>query len=346
MGKKILKQLTLALAMTMIGNGLAYAAPTPQIQQNDQTEQKIEDMDNQIVNIMSQLDNNKKQIAQTEKDITNADKQVQQAQNNLDKENDLYKDRIRAMYINGMGDYITLIFEAKGFSDFLSRLEMVDRIIENNKEVTQELIDSQNDINNKKQALDSKKTNLLALQGSDEKKLDALKKEKDDESKLLAQYKSQDNLYAVNDPNYSETMKQIDQIRKSAPRISASRGSSLSISSNYIIAYASNFLGTKYVWGGTSPNPGFDCSGFTQYVYRHFGISLDRTTYGQITDGPKVPKSQLQPGDLVFFGTAANPHHVGIYVGNGMYIHSPETGESVKVSSLDRSDFLTGVRVD
>lgn len=344
MGKKILKQLTLVLAMSMVGNGLAYAAPTPQIQQRDQMEQKIEEMDNQIVGIMNQLDTNKKQIAQTEKDITDADKQVQKAQNNLDEENDLYKDRIRAMYINGMGDYITLIFEAKGLGDLLSRIEMVDKIIENDKEVTQELIKSQNDINNKKKALDNKKSNLLALQSDNEKKLVSLKKQKDDEAKLLAQFKTQGNLYAVNDPSYNETMKQIQQIRKNAPKVSASRGT-LAISSNYIIAYASNFLGTKYVWGGTSPNPGFDCSGFTQYVYRHFGISLDRTTYGQINDGQKVSKDQLQPGDLVFFGSSSNPHHVGIYVGNGMYIHAPETGDVVKVSSLDRSDFLTGVRV-
>jgi peptidoglycan DL-endopeptidase CwlO len=343
MGKKFFKQVTLALAMAVVSNGFAYGAPVPATR--DQVEQRIEEMDNQIVEVMSQIDKNKKQIAQNQKDITTADKQVQEAQANLDKESDLYRDRVRAMYINGLGDYITIIFESKGLSDFLSRIEMVEKIIDNNKEVTQELIKSQNDITAKKKVLDSKKTNLLTLQSDNEKKLNVLNKSKDDELKLLAELKkSQGNLYAANDASYNTTMKQIQQIRQNAPKISASRGT-LAVSSNYVIAYASNFLGTKYVWGGESPNPGFDCSGFTQYVFGHFGVSLDRTTYGQINDGASVSKDQLQPGDLVFFGTASNPHHVGIYVGNGMYIHAPQTGDVVKVSSIGRSDFVKGVRV-
>jgi peptidoglycan DL-endopeptidase CwlO len=97
------------------------------------------------------------------------------------------------------------------------------------------------------------------------------------------------------------------------------------------------------LWGGTTPS-GFDCSGFTQYVYRHFGVSLGRTTYDQINNGYAVSKDQLQPGDLVFFGTGS-PTHVGIYVGNGMYINAPHTGDVVKIASVNRSDFITGRRV-
>ncbi|WML33688.1 C40 family peptidase [Clostridium sp. OS1-26] len=132
----------------------------------------------------------------------------------------------------------------------------------------------------------------------------------------------------------------------SGTRNSLSRGSvSISAGSNSnVVSYAYNFLGTPYLWGGTSPS-GFDCSGFTQYVYGHFGVGLGRTTYDQINDGSPVSRDQLQPGDLVLFGSSSNPHHIGIYVGNGMYIHAPHTGDVVKVSSLDRGDFLTGRRV-
>ncbi len=97
-----------------------------------------------------------------------------------------------------------------------------------------------------------------------------------------------------------------------------------------IVNYAKQFQGTPYVWNGTTP-AGFDCSGFVQYVYKNAaGINLPRDTYGQINVGTSVSQSNLQPGDLVF------PHtgHVGIYVGNGQMIHSPETGDVVKISYI------------
>ncbi|WP_419821505.1 NlpC/P60 family protein [Anoxybacterium hadale] len=117
----------------------------------------------------------------------------------------------------------------------------------------------------------------------------------------------------------------------------ASRGGgrevTVSGSGSDIVAYAKSFLGTPYVHGGSSPK-GFDCSGFTQYVYSHFGGSLPRTTTGQYGTGTYVEKSQLKPGDLVFFSSSSRISHVGIYVGGGSFIHSPQSGESVKVSSF------------
>lgn len=97
-----------------------------------------------------------------------------------------------------------------------------------------------------------------------------------------------------------------------------------------VLNEAYKHLGKAYVYGATGPN-NFDCSGFTQYVYNHaVGIDISRTTYSQINVGVPVSQSQLQPGDLVF------PHagHVGIYVGNGQMIHSPQTGDVVKVSPV------------
>lgn len=105
------------------------------------------------------------------------------------------------------------------------------------------------------------------------------------------------------------------------------------------------YLGTPYVWGGTSPS-GFDCSGLVQYVYRQLGISISRTSYTQVNDGRKVDKSELRAGDLVFFARKGNVHHVGMYIGNGRFIHAPQTGDVVKISNLsDRSDYYTARRI-
>lgn len=114
---------------------------------------------------------------------------------------------------------------------------------------------------------------------------------------------------------------------------------------NQAVNIAKQFLGTPYVWGGESPD-GFDCSGLMQYVYKKMGYDISRTTYTQIHDGTAVNKSNLQPGDLVFFGDASSPHHVGMYIGNGQYLHAPKTGDVVKISDLNaRSDYAGARRI-
>ncbi len=98
-----------------------------------------------------------------------------------------------------------------------------------------------------------------------------------------------------------------------------------------LVNYSKKFLGTNYIYGGNTPK-GFDCSGFTQYTFGHFGIRLPRTALEQSTVGTPVTKENLKPGDLIFFGKPV--YHVGIYIGNGQFIHSPKTGDVVKITEL------------
>lgn len=117
---------------------------------------------------------------------------------------------------------------------------------------------------------------------------------------------------------------------------SASSSSSSKSKGQALVDTAKKYMGVKYVWGGTSPS-GFDCSGLVQYVCRQNGISVNRTSREQIKNGVAVSKSDLQPGDLVFFARNGVIHHVGIYVGNGNMIHAPQTGDVVKISSIETS---------
>ena len=103
-----------------------------------------------------------------------------------------------------------------------------------------------------------------------------------------------------------------------------------------IVKYAEKFLGTPYTWGGTSPDTGFDCSGFTQYVYSNFGIDLDRTSSAQRRQGEAVDEDDIMLGDLVCYSG-----HVAIYVGNGQVIHSPQEGEVVKISNMHMMSIIT-----
>ncbi len=121
-----------------------------------------------------------------------------------------------------------------------------------------------------------------------------------------------------------------------------------------VVLLAMKFLGVPYVWGGASPS-GFDCSGLVQYCYAEVGIQVPRTARDQYFAGSPIPADRLdllQPGDLVFFAydnDLEQIHHVGIYAGGGTYIHAPQTGDVVRVSSLQeriqaRGDYVGACR--
>lgn len=104
-----------------------------------------------------------------------------------------------------------------------------------------------------------------------------------------------------------------------------------------VLEYAAQFLGTPYVYGGSTPS-GFDCSGFTSYVFKNTVGSIPRVAQAQFDATTRVSMDELLPGDLVFFGSSASSiSHVGIYVGNNQFIHSPHTGDVVKYDSLTGS---------
>jgi hypothetical protein len=109
-----------------------------------------------------------------------------------------------------------------------------------------------------------------------------------------------------------------------------------------IVEDARKYLGVQYAWGGSTPD-GFDCSGLVYYLFGQRGVSLPRTSYNQIQVGASVQPNKLRPGDLVFFDTdrkKSGADHVGVYIGGGKFIHSPQPGQGVKISSLAESYYM------
>lgn len=104
-----------------------------------------------------------------------------------------------------------------------------------------------------------------------------------------------------------------------------------------VVSYAKQFIGSKYKYGGTTPS-GFDCSGFTQYIYKNFGVNLNRTAAAQYSNGTAV--TQLQAGDLVMFGKSGI-NHVGIYIGGNQFIHAANERSGVRIDSLSTGYYKT-----
>ena len=152
------------------------------------------------------------------------------------------------------------------------------------------------------------------------------------------------DLYASR-PSGSSSAAGVSSAASSIPAASAvSNGKTYTISASIddLIAYAKSFLGVPYVYGGTSPK-GFDCSGYTMYIFKHFGISLPHSATSQLGHGIPVTREELQPGDLVFFRdtnySTKAASHVGIYIGNSQFIHATSSrgGKYVDIDSLNEA---------
>ena len=134
---------------------------------------------------------------------------------------------------------------------------------------------------------------------------------------------------------------------------STSSSAAASTLGEQMVAYAKNFLGYRYVWGGKDPSTGFDCSGLTWYVAKHFGIRIGRSANDQLSYGTYVSRADLKPGDIVLFErtytSSVRATHAGMYIGNGQFIHAANSRVGVVISSLSEtyysSRFICGRRL-
>lgn len=152
---------------------------------------------------------------------------------------------------------------------------------------------------------------------------------KEDKKETSTDTKKEETNNSATNEKESETSKDVEA-SKNATITSKTKGEE-------IVEYAKKYLGYDYVLGGSTPKSGFDCSGFTSYVYKQFGYTLSRTSTAQAKNGKEVSKSELQPGDLLIFKNQALTKigHVGIYIGNNKMIHASEPGVGVVITDLD-----------
>ncbi|WP_346916221.1 NlpC/P60 family protein [Clostridium sp.] len=320
-------------------------------EQVDEIEASIQSVNSQMEDISIDIEELNAEILEAEGKIGESNKKVQATESDIKEQNEVFSQRMRAMYINGMGSYAEALLNSKSVSDFMSTLSNVNIMINSDKEIVSELNEKKETLVKDKKVVEDEKVKLDALQEENNKKLAQLEEKRTEHKEALAKAEANRDLFDAavkeNEAQLEETKRQIGQYVNNGTSTSSnrpSRGGSgdssvvapPNASGSSIVGYAYKFLGVPYQWGGNGPNT-FDCSGLTKYVYAACGISLPRVAQDQMNAG--TPVSQPEPGDLVFFGTAGNIYHVGIYVGNNSYLHAPQDNEVVKISPMTRGDY-------
>ena len=252
--------------------------------------------------------------------------------------------RVVELYKNGRTSMLEVLLRTKDFDDFLKRADYVSRVAENDSRLIDRIKSSRDSLAEVEGQLADQQRQQEGLVQQAAAKKNLVESSLTQRQALLNSI-NQDiqNLLAQEAKRRAEESaaleKQAQQELANTPNAPSSD----------IATTAMKYLGIPYHWAGEGPGKCttgehricFDCSGFTKYIYMLFGIELPHNAAMQYDRGIKVPLSQARPGDLVFFGSPA--HHVGMYLGNDMFIQAPHTGDVVKVSKLsDRSD-LSGI---
>lgn len=330
----------------------AAEARTALDQMNVELEERIEEYNA----IAEALDGTRERIREARADLDCAEVDLQDARATLGR-------RAANIYKDGGSGVLDVFLGARSFQEFLVRMDLAVRINRSDAETVAAVKEAKARVEALAAALEQREAEQIALKGEAEARA------RDIEADITAQERYVASLDQAVRQLIAEEEERQRLLAEERARAAAERAASTPASGGRpaddvaqlgsghpeVVGIALQYLGVPYVWGGSSP-AGFDCSGLTSYCYRQIGISLPRTSASQYRVGRHIAPDRvdlLVPGDLVFFGRNGDPdrvHHVGIYVGDGNYVHAPQTGDVVKVSSLterisSRGDYVGASRL-
>ena len=318
---------------------LPLAGPAvPQSIESKETEAQavmaqIQELDSNLELVVDAYNN-----AQVELDAIKAEQKVNAkrldvAKSNLGAARGTLEARLVELYKNGSPDLVEILLGSSSLDEILDGIDTASRVSEQDAQILDEVRKFRTEIKARESALAKarkKQEEVVAARAAHQAEIESALAQR---QQLLSSIKDQ---IAELEAAERERQARIDaaaQARVNAAPAPATTDSPTGApSSQYggVVGIAMQYLGTPYVWGGSSPS-GFDCSGFTMYVFSRVGVSIPRTVSTQYGAGVAVSRSELQPGDLVFFNGLG---HVGIYVGGNQFIHSPHTGDVVKISAM------------
>jgi peptidoglycan DL-endopeptidase CwlO len=270
-----------------------------------------------------ELDDTQAKIKRTTANITKAEKDMQAAQDRLNQ-------RLVNIYKSGNLTMLNVILSTSSFADLITRIDQMHRLGKQDSELIHQVEGYAQKVADRKAELETQ----LAEQQTYADKAEAAKQ------KVLSQLAKQKKALKGKETQLAQ-LKKAEAARQAKLAAEArARQKFLASRPGIVISTAMKYLGVPYVWGASSPS-GFDCSGLVKYCFAKVGFSLPHSSAMQYNYGTHVSKSQLKPGDLVFF---YNPiHHVGIYIGNGNMINA--TGNHVQISTVWKSSFYGATRL-
>lgn len=325
---KIAVVATLLFFITSIINTLPALAEPKELS-TEQAIQNIQECDNKIEYNMNKLTELKEQIIEKENDIKDNEKEVEAAQKKVDERDDKLAERLRGIQLNGgievtSMQYLDAVFSSGNILDALKKFSLVSQICDSDKKLISEAKESQK--------------RLMDIQAGIEKEHEELQKNEEDVGKQIKELEDQklNLLKYVHDNNgvlnYDMSI-----------TIPVTLSDDITGEARELIEEAEKNLKVPYLWGGDSPK-GFDCSGLMQYVFKSQGINMPRMSQEQQSFAKTISINEIKPGDLVF-NKPSESTHVGMYIGDGMYIQAPHTGDVVKISGLLNSNMKYAGRV-
>ena len=316
-----------------------------------EVQSQLGNLNEELVEIMLTLELLEADLEAKQEEINEAQEEYEKFKKMEENQYDSMKLRIRYMYEVGSVDYITMFFQAKSISDFLNKADFVKEVSNYDDQKLEEYQETKDLVAEKKEELEEEQEELVEVQEAQQEYKEQLNsqiasvksKMQNFETELAnAQAKAKEYQNTIKEQN--AMIKQLEDEEKKRQETSqknqnsaTSNGSNNSQASTTVSGsgtgatianYALKFVGNPYVFGGTSLTKGADCSGFTMSVHKHFGISIPRSSTAQANSGKAVSISQVQPGDIIYYG-----NHVGIYIGNGKIVHASTAKTGIKISN-------------
>jgi cell wall-associated NlpC family hydrolase len=312
---------TLIFLTTVTSSGVpAFAEPNDL--SLEQVVQNIQECDSKIEYNMDELNKYKEQIIEKENDIKDNQNQLILAEKNVEEKNEQLSERLKGMQLNGGLEttpmqYLDVLFSSGDFLGAVKKAYLISQICTSDKNLILEAKESKQKLTEIKENIEKESIELQKNKDDVEKEI----KESEDEKEKLLKY-VQEN---------SEVLSSgADSI------IPVTLPSDISDKAKAVIEESEKYLRVPYLWGGESPT-GFDCSGLMQYVFNSQGINIPRVSEDQQRASTTINMAEIKPGDLVF-NKPSDSTHVGMYIGNDMYIQAPHTGDVIKISKLSTSN--------
>jgi len=306
---------------------------------------QINAMDAQLEKAVEAWNGANVRLDQIKHDLEVNRSRLETAKKNLASARARVSERLVALYTTNSPDALSILLGASSLGDLIDRLDSANRIAEEDARIAAEVTRYRTEVQSRQQALvkaESDQEKVVAERASQRASIQSQLAER---QALYSSIKDQiTQLEAAERERQARLAAQARAAAKNhqpapepAPSSGLSGGSPTPSapapppsSHSSVVSIALQYLGVPYVWGGASPS-GFDCSGLTMYAYAKVGVYLPHNAAMQYGMGTPVSRSQLAPGDLVFFNGLS---HVGMYIGGGRFVHAPHTGDVVKISSL------------